>query len=134
MDGLASRASGNPSVPRWLASFFIGNVLNPKAQTKKDSGFIRSSSGLMLLVSAQNDKAAWVETGRAYQRFALQSTAMNVKNAFLNQPCEVPELRAQVQSHLNLNGAFPQLLFRFGHGPAMPRSLRRPVGEVLIAG
>ncbi len=133
MDGLASRASGNPSVPRWIATLFIGSVLNPKAQTKKDDGFVRSSSGLMLLVSPKNDKAAWIETGRAYERFALLSTAMGIKNAFMNQPCEVPELRAQVQSHLNLNGAFPQLLFRFGHGPAMPRSLRRPVGQVLMA-
>lgn len=132
-DGLASRASGNPSVPRWVAKLFIGSVLNPKAQSKKDDKFIRSSSGLMLLVSAKNDKTAWIETGRASERFALLSTAMNIKNAYLNQPCEVPALRAQVQTYLNLNGAFPQLLFRFGHGPAMPRSLRRPVGQVVMA-
>ncbi len=134
MDGLASHASGNPSIPRWLASLFIGSMLNPKAQSKKDDGFIRSSSGLMLLVSVKNDKTAWIETGRAYERFALLATAMGVKNAFVNQPCEVPVLRAQVQSYLNLNGAFPQLLFRFGHGPAMPHSLRRPVEQVLMSG
>ena len=58
MDGLASRASGNPSVPRWLAKLFVGSLLNPKAQTKKDDKFIRSSSGLMLLVSTKNDKTA----------------------------------------------------------------------------
>ena len=133
-DGLASRASGNPSLPRWVANLFLGSILNPKAQSKKDAGFIRSSSGLLLLVSAKNDKTAWIETGRAYERFALLATAMNVKNAYLNQPCEVPALRAQVQSYLNLNGAFPQLLVRFGHGPAMPRSLRRPVEQVLMAG
>lgn len=132
MDGLASRAMGNPSLPRWLAQLFIGGMLTPKSQNKKDEGFVRSSSGLMLFVSQKNDKAAWIETGRAYERFALLSTALNIKNAFMNQPCEVPELRAQVQSHLNLNGAFPQLLARFGHSPAMPRSLRRPVEQVLV--
>jgi hypothetical protein len=131
-DGLASRVMGNPSVPRWLAKLFIGSMLTPKSETKKDNKFIRSSSGLMLLVSPKNDKVAWIETGRAYERFALLATAMNIKNAFMNQPCEVPELRAQVQSRLNLNGAFPQLLFRFGHSPAMPKSLRRPVGQVLM--
>ena len=132
MDGLASRASGNPSVPRWLAKLFIGSLLNPKTETEKDDKLIRSSSGMMLLVSPKNDKTAWIETGRAYERFALLSTAMNLKNAFMNQPCEVPALRAQLQDHLNLNGAFPQLLFRFGHGPVMPQSLRRPLGQVLM--
>ena len=132
LDGLASRASGNPSVPRWAVNLFIGSVLNPKAQSKKDAGFVRSSSGLMLFVSVKNDKAAWIETGRASERYALLATAMNIKNAYLNQPCEVPALRAQVQTYLNLNGAFPQVLFRFGHGPAMPQSLRRPVGQVLM--
>lgn len=132
MDGLASRASGNPSIPRWVAQLFMGSLLNPKAQNKKDDLGIRSSSGLLLFVSQKNDKVAWIETGRAYERFALLSTAMNVKNAFLNQPCEVPELRSQVQSHLNLNGAFPQLLVRFGYSQAMPRSLRRPLNQVVI--
>ncbi|MBO0930298.1 Acg family FMN-binding oxidoreductase [Fibrella aquatilis] len=131
MDGLASRVMGNPSIPRWMATLFIGSLLNPKAETKKDDKFIRSSSGMMLLVSANNDKTAWIETGRAYERFALLSTAMNIKNAFMNQPCEVPELRSQLQAHLNLNGAFPQLLFRFGYGPAMPQSLRRPLEQVM---
>ncbi len=131
MDGLASQTMGSPSIPRWLATLFIGSLLNPEAETKKDDRFIRSSSGLMLLVSARNDKTAWIETGRAYERFALLATAMNIKNAFMNQPCEVPVLRVQVQSHLNLKGAFPQLMFRFGHGPAMPKSLRRPVNQVL---
>ena len=133
MDGLASRATGNPVLPRWLAQLFIDGSLSPKAQNKKDDVNIRSSSGLLLFASQTNDKAAWLETGRAYERFALLATTMNIQNAFLNQPCEVPELRAQVQTHLNLNGAFPQLLVRFGHGPTLPRSLRRPVGQVLMA-
>ena len=132
-DGLLGRASGNPSVPRWVAQLFIGSSLNPQTQDKKDELNIRSSSGLLLFTSQKNDKAAWLETGRAYERFALLATVMNVKNSFINQPCEVPELRAQVQSHLSLAEAFPLLLVRFGHGPVMPRSLRRPVSEVLVS-
>ena len=131
-DGLLGRGSGNPSLPRWVAQLFIGSALNAKTQDKKDEANIRSSAGLLLFTSARNDPAAWLDTGRAYERFALRSTAMGLKNSFINQPCEVPELRAQVQSHLSLDGAFPQLLARFGHGPAMPRSLRRPVSEVLL--
>ena len=131
-DGLLSRGSGNPSLPRWVANLFIGSSLNPAAQGKKDALHIRSSAGLFLFTTPQNNPAAWIAAGRASERFALLATTLNLKCAYLNQPCEVPAVRAQVQSHLSLNGAFPQLLMRFGHGPAMPRSLRRPVSEVLL--
>ena len=132
-DGLLGRGSGNPSLPRWVAQLFIGSALNAQTQDKKDELNIRSSAGLLLFTSQRNDPAAWLDTGRAHERFALLATALGLKNSYINQPCEVPELRAQVQTHLSLNGGFPQLLARFGYGPAMPRSLRRPVSEVLMA-
>ena len=132
-DGLLGRAAGNPSVPRWVGQFLSGSSLNAKTQNATDERNIRSSAGLVLFTSKGNNPAAWLDTGRAYERFALLATALGLKNSFVNQPCEVPTLRAQVQAHLGLNGAFPQLLARFGAGPAMPRSLRRPVSEVLLS-
>ena len=132
-DGLLGRAAGNPSVPRWVGQLFSGSSLNAKTQDKTDERNIRSSAGLMLFTSERNDPAAWLETGRTHERFALLATALGLKYSYINQPCEVPALRAQVQSHLSLSGAFPQLLTRFGFGPAMPRSLRRPVSEVLLS-
>ena len=132
-DGLLGRASGDPSVPRWVGQLFSGSSLNAKTQDKTDERNIRSSAGLLLFTSERNDQAAWLETGRVHERFALRSTALGLKYSYINQPCEVPVVRAQVQAHLSLNGAFPQLLTRFGYGPAMPRSLRRPVSEVLLS-
>ena len=131
-DGLLSRGTGNPSLPRWVANLFIGGSLNPAAQNKKDALHIRSSAGLLLFTTPQNDPAAWIAAGRASERFALLATTLNLQCAYLNQPCEVPTVRTQVQSQLSLHGAFPQLLMRFGYGPAMPRSLRRPVSEVVL--
>jgi hypothetical protein len=57
---------------------------------------------------------------------------LNIKSAFLNQPIEVAELRSQFQSALGLGASLPQLLVRFGYADAMPRSLRRPVEQVLV--
>lgn len=131
-DGLLGRAAGHSSVPRWVGQLFSGSSLNAQTQDKTDAANVRSSAGLLLFTSPENTPAAWLDTSRAYERFALLATAQGLKTSFINQPCEVPELRAQVQAHLSLNGAFPQLLARFGYGPAMPRSLRRPVSEVLI--
>jgi len=72
-----------------------------------------------------------VEAGRAYERFALTATALGIKNAFLNQPVEVAELRQQMQERLTLGEAYPQLFVRLGYAAAMPRSLRRPLEQIL---
>jgi hypothetical protein len=78
------------------------------------------------------DKAHWVLAGRACQRFALQATALGIKHAFVNQPIEVPSLRPELASLLGLPGRPPDLVMRFGYGPALPYSARRPVGSSVI--
>lgn len=131
-DGLAGRISGQPALPTWLAKLIIGLVLTPKGQAETDATKIRSSAGVAVFVSSHDDKAAWVEVGRAYERFALQATALNIRTAFINQPIEVRELRSQFESWLKLEGEHALLMVRFGHGPAAPFSLRRPIDDVLI--
>lgn len=131
-DGLSGRTSGNPALPTWLAKRIIGLVLTAKKQAKTDATNIRSSAGIAVFVSTRNDKAAWVEVGRSYERFALQATALNIRTAFINQPIEVLSLQPQFESWLNLNGGHALLMVRFGHGPTAPFSLRRPIDDVII--
>jgi hypothetical protein len=131
-DGLSGRTSGKPALPTWLAKWIIGLVLTPKGQADTDAKNIRSSAGVAVFVSRQDDKSAWVEVGRAYERFALQATAFNVRTAFINQPIEVGPLRPQFESWLNLRGEHAQLTVRFGHGPKVPFSLRRPIDDVIL--
>ena len=69
--------------------------------------------------------------GRACQRFALQATALGIKTAFVNQPVEVARLRPELAALAGLPGRRPDIVMRFGRGPAMPFSARRPVEEVL---
>jgi len=132
-DGLAGRTSGQPALPTWLAKGMIGLVLTPKGQAKTDAMNIRSSAGVAVFVSSRDDRAAWVEAGRAYERFALQATALDIRTAFINQPLEVRALRAQFESWLKLDGEHALLMVRFGHGPTAPFSLRRPIDDVIIA-
>ena len=63
--------------------------------------------------------------------FALQATALGLKHAFINQPVEVARLRPQLAALLGLGDRRPDLIVRFGYGPMLPRSLRRPVEAVL---
>ena len=131
-DGLAGRTSGQPALPTWLAKVIIGLVLTPKGQAETDATNIRNSSGVAVFVSSHNNKAAWIEVGRAYGRFALQATALDIRTAFINQPIEVRQLRSQFESWLKLDGEHALLMVRFGHGPTAPFSLRRPIDDVII--
>lgn len=131
-DGLFAGATGNPALPRWLGSRMMGLFFTPKSENKRYSRQIRNSAGIAVFVSEHNDKAHWVEAGRCYERFALQATALGIRNAFLNQPVEVSTVRTQFAAWLGLKaGERPDLVVRFGRGPSMPFSMRRPVQAVL---
>ena len=130
-DGLSTRASGNPSLPRWLASPLFGWVVSADSENDKYARHIRSSAGIAVFVSEVDDKAHWIEAGRCYERFALQATALGIRTAFLNQPVEVAAIRPRFASLLGIAGKRPDLVVRFGRGPAMPMSLRRNVDSVL---
>lgn len=131
VDGLFTRSSGNPSLPRWLGSRLFSLFFTQKSENDKYAKHIRSSAGIAVFVSEANDKAHWIEAGRCYERFALQATALGIRNAMINQPVEVSKLRPQFANFLGIGQRRPDLVVRFGRGPEMPRSLRRPVQMVL---
>lgn len=130
-DGLSTRSTGNPSLPRWLASPLLNLFLTAKSENDKYAKQIRSSAGIAIFVSEVADKAHWIEAGRCYERFALQATALGIRNAMVNQPVEVSLIRPQFADAIGMGKLRPDLVVRFGRGPEMPRSLRRPVHAVL---
>jgi hypothetical protein len=130
-DGLFSGASGSPVVPRWLGSRLFGMFFTPKNENDKYAKQLRSSAGVAVFVSEVNDRAHWVEAGRCYERFALQATALGIRNALVNQPVEVATLRPQFADFLTVGNRRPDLVARFGRGPMMPRSLRRSLQAVI---
>src|SRR6202521_2666437 len=102
------------------------------SQNERYARQIRNSAGIAVFVSDTSDKARWVEAGRCYERFALQATALGIRNAFLNQPVEVGSVRPQFAAALGLGNLRPDLVVRFGRGPTLPLSMRRPVASVLV--
>lgn len=131
-DGLFSVSSGNPAIPAWLGDLAFGWFFTPKGENDKYARQIRSSAGIAVFVGQAADKAHWADVGRCYERFALQATALGIRNAFLNQPVEVPSVRPQFAAAIGLTGQRPDLVVRFGRGPPLPSSLRRPVQAVLV--
>ncbi|NVO04993.1 MAG: Tat pathway signal protein [Rhodoferax sp.] len=131
-DGLYSVCSGNPNIPSWIGNAALRWVLTAKSENDKYARQVRNSAGLAVFVGRAADKAHWVEVGRCYERFALQAAALGIRNAFLNQPVEVAALRAPFATAMGLGGQRPDLVVRFGRGPALPSSLRRPVESVMV--
>lgn len=94
---------------------------------------IRSPGAISFFVSAADDKAHWVEAGRCYERFALQGTALGIRNAFMKLAVEVAPIRSRFASFLGIGNRRADLLVRLGRAPALPRSPRGPVDAVIVA-
>ena len=107
--------------------------IRPARQAEIDARHLASSSGVAVFATVGNNERAWVEAGRAYQRFSVQAEALDIRSAFINQPIEIPGLRREFEFWLGLSHERAQLAVRFGRGPKLPYSLRRPVGDVLVS-
>jgi len=131
-DGLYGATTGNPNVPTWLGELGFGLLFRPTSENDKYARQIRSSAGVAIFVGDSADRAHWVKVGRCYERFALQATALGIRNALVDQPVEVQAVRPKFATAFGLNDRRPDLVARFGRGPALPYSLRRPVQSVLV--
>ena len=131
-DGLTYRSTGNPAAPQWLGKILFNMMFRKGSENDKYRAQIASSAGIAIFVCSEQTKAAWVEAGRSYQRFALLSTALGIRHAFVNQPVEIPSIRSQLSSYLGIGDKAPDLIVRFGYGEPTPRTLRRPVKDVLV--
>lgn len=131
-DGLYGPVMGNPAVPRWIGLLFMRFAFSAENQNRKDIRNIRSSAAVAIISSEVNDKQHWIEAGRCYQRLALQAAALDLRTAFINQPVEVAALRPGFARQLGLGNRRPDLIVRIGRGPRTPRSLRRPVADVIV--
>jgi nitroreductase len=132
-DGLFTAASGNPILPAWLGPWAFDLAFKADAENDKYARQIASSAGIAVFAAQKEDPEHWVLAGRACQRFALQATAIGLKCAFINQPVEVARLRPELASLIGLPERRPDLVMRFGYGPTLPFSPRRPVDAVIAA-
>ena len=125
--------SGKPTLPSWLGRLIFSLVVTKDSENKIYATQLRSSAGVAVFISEKNEPASWSAAGRCCQRFALQATALGIRHCFINQPVEVPAVRGQFATFLGAGDRRPDLVMRFGYGPELPRSLRRPVDQVLQA-
>ena len=126
-DGLSLPGLAVPLAQAIVRSFDMGGGV---AATSAD---LASHSPLLaLLVTPGDTPADWLTGGQALQRVLLTAADHGVQASYLNQPLEVPALRAALGETCGVDGV-PQQLLRFGYpDEAVPEPTpRRPVSDVV---
>ena len=130
-DGLFGRCLGNPSMPEWMGRMVFPLVFRVGPETVRLRDQIDSASALAVFVSSRNNPGNWIETGRAFQRFALVATSLGLLHAHINQAVEVPLQRDRVAGLLGVTDGRPSLVLRIGRGDRRPYAFRREVDAVM---
>ncbi|MGZ4622348.1 MAG: Acg family FMN-binding oxidoreductase [Blastococcus sp.] len=84
-----------------------------------------SDHTLVLLATADDDRAAWLRSGEALQRVLLEATALGWVASPLTQAIEVPHTRARLRATVT-GHAYPQMLLRIGHADPTADVPHRP--------
>lgn len=125
-DGLSYAVFGAPNLPRFIARPAITHALNAKTQNRGDRKKVASSSHFVLFTTRDYTPKGWVGLGRSLERFLLTSTGLGIAHAYMNQPCEIPALSAEMAAALGLaSGERPAILLRVGFAERQPYSKRR---------
>jgi nitroreductase len=96
------------------------------------------SSALLLVSSSSDDTLSRLRAGEAMSEVWLRATEEDLSVVPLSQCIEVPETREQVIARMLDDRALPQILLQVGRlpltRPPLPRSPRRPIGDVIVRG
>lgn len=102
----------------------------PEADHHVVREYVAKSPLLLVLGTTDDDTAAWLRAGIAHALVTLRATCAGVSTSYLNQPLELPDLRAGIGALVNQEG-HPQLLTRMGYGRHSTVTPRRSVEDVL---
>ncbi|MDX6282853.1 MAG: hypothetical protein QOH03_3924 [Kribbellaceae bacterium] len=86
---------------------------------------------LAILATRRDGPAEWLRAGQAMERVLLEATAAGVSTSLLNQAIEHDTLRWLLHDPLG-PWSRPQAVIRFGYGPVVPATPRRPVFDILL--
>jgi hypothetical protein len=132
-DGMPGYAFGLGGAAASLGPAVVRTFDMGQSQAARDVELAEHSPILALLATRGESVRDWMQAGQALSALLLDATAIGLSASFLNQPIEVPALRAQLAG-LFAKGTEPQLLLRLGvYAGELPRATpRRPMGEVIV--
>jgi nitroreductase len=130
-DGVPGYAAGIDDLLSYTGPLVVRTFDMGEGQAARDHEVATGSPVLAVLGTDGDRPRDWVTSGQALARVLLRARADEVWASFLNQPIEVPELRAKLKTVTDSSG-FPQAVLRFGFGENVKPTPRRELEEVLI--
>ncbi|PID60464.1 MAG: nitroreductase [Gammaproteobacteria bacterium] len=131
-NGLTYETMGSPPTPRFIGKAIVGQFLKPARQNASDIRKIDSSSHLVLLTTAPNDIPQWILTGMTLQKLLLKLTECGLACAWLNPPCELESLSAELRSRLPaVDDEYPMIILRIGYADSVPFSPRKDIDDIM---
>ena len=118
-------------VPMASITRFVVRGFDVGARTGKKDKDLAGSSPVLAVLGTQSDSVAdRLAAGQALERLLLVAASVGVQASYLNQPCQVAELRPRLRDLIGAAG-FPQVVLRIGFpGGKIRRAPRRPVDSV----
>lgn len=132
-DGMSGAAFGMPDLLSSAAALVVRTFDMGEGQAARDQALAEGSPAMAVLATPGDTPRDWLAAGEALQRALLAITACGFTASFMNQPVEVPALRARLAEELGgaARCGMPQIVLRIGRGPKPVPAMRRPVREVL---
>jgi nitroreductase len=130
-DGIPAHAVGISGLAAYVAPLLIRTFDLGDGKAARDEELMRRSPGIIILSTAFDTLRDWLLTGEALGALVIEAERLGLKVSYLNQPCEVPQLRFKLSLFDGVEGS-PQMILRLGRAAAtVDPSPRRPLEEVL---
>jgi len=129
------RVDGIPSAALGPRADVPDSPVRDMAATPKDAqrpaASFEKEPQLAVLSTRRDGPAEWLRAGQALERVLLEATTDGVSTSLLNQAIEHDTLRWLLHDPAG-DWSRPQAIIRFGYGPPVPPTPRRPLADVLL--
>jgi hypothetical protein len=133
-DGVQSSSIGISGFAAYVAPLILRTFDMGDGKAARDQDLIHGSAAFALFTTAFDTPRDWLLCGQALCDFLLRAQQLGLKVSYLNQPCEVSEIRFRL-GVLDAVHGIPQLILRVGCNDIMPPpSARRPIHQIIRSG
>lgn len=113
-DGIPAKAVGISGLASYVAPFVVRTFDLGDGKAARDEQLMHGSPGIATFSTPFDEERDWLACGEALGSFLLAAEQFSLRVSYLNQPCEVNEIRFRLSLLDSIKGN-PQLVLRLGY-------------------
>jgi hypothetical protein len=129
-DGIPAKSIGFEAPLNYVAPLLIRTFDIATEKVSFDEALVRLAAGFLILSTGFDQPLDWVRAGEALGGVLLTAESLGVNASYLNQACEIEELRSRLAAVGN-SGGHPQIVLRLGYGLPVSPTPRRSLEAVM---